>query len=261
MRFSVRTRIVFLVLLTAVVVVVFFVVRPFAQPLAYHHFADQRPLPGIPRFGDVASNLPFALVRVWGLAFLLSARGVASFIERRERWPYLIAFAGLILTFFGSSYYHLQPDNARLVWDRLPIMLTFTAIASAVIAERIEVGLGLALCPVLVAAGLASVLVWYRSELRGAGDLRFYAAMQVWCTLVLLVLLLFPARYTRGADLAAVAGWYALAKVFELLDKPIFAIGRVVSGHTLKHLAAGAASYWILRMLRERTVAVQQSDG
>jgi hypothetical protein len=90
------------------------------------------------------------------------------------------------------------------------------------------------------------------SEARGEGDLRFYAAVQVYSALVLLLALLFPPRYTRGSDLAVVVGFYALAKVLEALDKPIFSLGHIVSGHTLKHLAAATAAYWILRMLQKR---------
>jgi hypothetical protein len=81
--------------------------------------------------------------------------------------------------------------------------------------------------------------------------LRFYAAVQVYSALALLLALLFPPRYTRGSDLAAVVGFYALAKVLEILDKPIFSLGHIVSGHTLKHLAAATAAYWILRMLQK----------
>ena len=32
----------------------------------------------------------------------------------------------------------------------------------------------------------------------------------------------------------------------------VFTLGRPVSGHTLKHLAAAASAYWILRMLKAR---------
>jgi hypothetical protein len=35
-------------------------------------------------------------------------------------------------------------------------------------------------------------------------------------------------------------------------DRPIFAFGHIVSGHTLKHLAAGASGYFVLRMLKKR---------
>jgi hypothetical protein len=82
--------------------------------------------------------------------------------------------------------------------------------------------------------------------------LRFYAAVQVYSALMLLIALIFPAGYTRGYDLAIIFGFYVLAKALELLDKPIFNAGHVVSGHTLKHLAAAAAGYWLLRMLRMR---------
>jgi len=155
---------------------------------------------------------------------------------------------GLLLTSFGSSYYHLAPDNARLVWDRLPMTLVFMPLAAAMIAERISRKAGLWLLPVLTAFGAGSVWQWYASESRGAGDLRMYAAVQAYALLVLLLALLLPARYTRSADLGWVAGFYLLGKVLETADRQVFLLtGRTVSGHTLKHLAAAAAGYWMLR--------------
>jgi hypothetical protein len=241
--------------ITAVVGMVFVFVPRFAQPQSYHSFADRRAFLGIPNFGDVASNLPFAIIGFLGVAFLLqpaSSQNSIRFIDPRERWPYLIAFFGIFLTAFGSSYYHLDPNNARLVWDRLPIMVAFTATAAAMITERVQIHVGLLLLPVFLSLGVASVLLWYASELHGVGDLRFYAAVQVCSTLVLLIVLLFSARYTRGSDLTIVVGLYALAKLLELFDRTVFHALRVVSGHTLKHLAAAGAGYWLLRMLRTR---------
>src|SRR6516164_6118656 len=221
------------------------------QPLSYHNFADHRGWLGIPNFGDVVSNVPFAVVGIWGLIFLF-ARESAEFADSRERWLFVVMFAGLILTALGSGYYHLAPDNARLVWDRIPINIVFMALLAAVIAERVSVGAGLALFPLLELVGVGSVLYWHASELHGHGDLRFYAAVQVYAILILLLALLLPAKYTRGFDFAIVVGLYALAKVFEDADRKIFALGHMVSGHTLKHLAAAAAGFWILRMLEKR---------
>jgi hypothetical protein len=153
-----------------------------------------------------------------------------------------------------SRNYHLAPDNSRLVWDRIPINIVFMALLSAVIAERMTIGMGLALFPVLEIVGVASVLTWRAGELQGHGDLRFYAVVQVYAILILLLSLLFPAKYTRGSDFAVVVGFYVLAKILEESDRQIFALGRTVSGHTLKHLAAAAAGYWILRMLKKREI-------
>jgi hypothetical protein len=159
----------------------------------------------------------------------------------------------MLLTAFGSSYYHLQPDNARLVWDRLPMTIVFMSLVAALIAERINLRVGLRLVPVLLLIGAGSVLQWYLSEVHGVGDLRFYATVQVYSVLFLLMVMLFPPRYTFGWCLAVVAGFYVLAKVLETFDRSIFGmLGHVVSGHTLKHLAAALAGYWILRMLKRR---------
>jgi hypothetical protein len=224
-----------------------------AQPESYHEFADRRPWLGIANFGDVASNVAFAVAGAWGLVFLSTGPGVRSFEDARERWAYFAVFLGLLLTAFGSSYYHLAPDNARLVWDRLPMAVAFMGLVSAMIAERISVPAGVCLLPLLLVVGVGSVLWWWHTETIGAGDLRFYAAVQVYAVLVLPVLLLLPPRYTRGADFLVIFGFYVLAKVFETEDRRIFGLtGRVVSGHTLKHLAAGAAGFWILRMLARR---------
>ena len=130
--------------------------------------------------------------------------------------------------------------------------IVFMSFLSAIVAERINLRAGLWLMPLLLLIGVASVWQWRTSELRGAGDLRFYAAVQAYAVLFLLIALLLPSRYTRGRDLAIIAGFYVLAKILEALDRPIFELGHIVSGHTLKHLAAACAGYLILRMLLKR---------
>jgi hypothetical protein len=252
---SQKASTILLLLLTGVVAVAFSLLPRIPQPQAYHLFADRRGFLGIPNFGDVVSNVPFGVIGIWGLLFLLRSspnEQAGRFLDSRERWPYVLVFIGLLLTAFGSSYYHLSPNNARLVWDRLPMTIAFMAMVAAIIAERISLRAGLWLLPLLLLVGMGSVLQWYASEARSAGDLRFYAAVQTYSALILLLALVFPKRYTRTSDLAVVVGFYALAKALESLDKPIFAMGQIVSGHTLKHLAAAAAGYWILRMLQER---------
>src|SRR5262249_49916016 len=90
---------------------------------------------------------------------------------------------------------------------------------------------------------------------RGAGDLRLYAFVQFYPLVTIpLMLYLFPARYTRSGDVMVALAWYVLAKVLETgpVDQGIFGMGHVVSGHTLKHLAAALGAYWLFRMMRYR---------
>jgi hypothetical protein len=249
---SKRTGVVVLVSLTLVVIIAAMWAPRVAQPLSYHNFADRRAWLNIPNFGDVVSNAGFAIVGVWGLVILLGKPSRVQFVDSRERWPYVIVFAGMLLTAIGSSYYHLAPDNDRLVWDRLPMTVVFMALVAAMIIERISVPIGLVLLAILLLAGIASVVQWHISEINGASDLRFYAALQAYAVLLLLAILLLPPRYTRSSDLAIVVGFYVLAKITEAADRPIFALGQLVSGHTIKHVAAAAAGLWILRMLQKR---------
>ncbi len=222
------------------------------QPLSYHQFADQRAWLGVPNYGDVVSNLAFLIAGIWGLIVAAKQSIAAVFIEPAERWPYVTLFAGLILTAAGSSYYHLAPDNSRLVWDRLPMTMVFMSLVAAIVMERVNVRAGLILLPVLLLAGIASVIQWHLSELRGAGDLRFYGAVQMYAVLVVLLALFMQPRYTRTYDLAIMGAFYVAAKAFELADRAVFSAGHIVSGHTLKHIAAAGAGFWIVRMLTKR---------
>lgn len=232
--------------------------RPaFPQDPSYHNFADQRTLCGIPHCWNVLSNIPFVVVGAWGLWFLTStpaARLAQVFQKRWERWPFLVFFLGITLTGFGSAWYHLQPNNDRLLWDRLPIAVAFMALFAAILGERLGAKLGSLLLWPLVALGISSVLYWHWTETQGHGDLRLYYLVQFYPVLAIpLLVLLFPPQYTRSTDLFIALAWYVVAKICEHpLDAPLYAAGHGVSGHTLKHLLAALGAYWILRMLQLR---------
>jgi hypothetical protein len=239
-----------LIAFTVLCAVAAILVPAIPQPLGYHAFADQRRAFGIVNFCDVASNAGFLVAGLWGLVVVLGGR--AHFEFASERWPWSVFFLGMLLAGLGSSYYHLAPDNDRLFWDRLPMTIAFMGILSSVIAERINLRVGLRLLWPLVVIGALSTLYWHMGELRGVGDLRPYALVQFGTMVAIpLILRLFPPRYTRTVDMAWVIGWYALAKVFEFFDHGFFHVTGV-SGHTLKHLASAVGAWWILRMLQRR---------
>jgi hypothetical protein len=170
-------------------------------------------------------------------------------------------FVGVSFTGLGSAHYHLAPTNNRLFWDRLPMAIAFTSLFTSIIAEWISLRAGRRLFLPLLVAGVGSVVYWHLGELRGVDDLRFYGLVQFFPLLAIpLMLLLFPPKYTRTADLFGAACLYGLAKILELFDAQIFAFPRLVSGHTLKHPASAMAAYWILRMLRTRGPAESLQD-
>jgi hypothetical protein len=226
---------------------------PLPQDPAYHRLADDRAWLGVPNAMNVLSNAGFLVVGALGLAVALRPPAARAFREPGERWPYAVFFGGLLLTGIGSAYYHWEPGNARLAWDRLPLAITMMGLLAAVITERIGPRAGLALLGPLVCLGAGSVAYWHWTEQRGAGDLRLYALVQFYpIVAVPLMLAWLPPRYTRGGDLLGAAATYAAAKVPELLDGWFLSLTHVVSGHTLKHLLAALAGYWVVRMLRHR---------
>ncbi|MEA1890650.1 MAG: ceramidase domain-containing protein [Pseudomonadota bacterium] len=244
---------------------VLFYIDPVSQDPAYHLFADVRSLFGISNFNNVVSNAGFAIVGVIGVFVILGAKQKSLFRQRYDTWPYLIFFTGVALISVGSSYYHLEPSNERLLWDRLPMSVAFMAFCSAVIADRIHNRLGnIWLLALLVVLGMLSLVYWYVTESQGHGDLRFYAFVQFYPILMLpVVLWLFPGhRYTAGRFLGWVIAWYTLSKVLEYYDKEVFDyFGHIISGHTLKHLAAGAGTLVVLHMLLVNPPSITGQQG
>lgn len=218
------------------------------QPAPYHDFADHRTMFGVANFLDVASNTAFVLAGLAGLAVVLR-RGTA-FAADRERWPYAVFFVGMVLTGLGSAYYHLMPDNERLFWDRLPMTVAFMSLVAAQVVDRIDTRTGLALLVPMLLVGAASVFYWRATERAGAGNVMPYAVLQGYSVVILFLLAqLQPSRYTRGNDIYWVFAGYVLAKLLETLDRHLFELGQVASGHTLKHLAAAVAGLVVARML------------
>jgi len=223
------------------------------QPLSYHAFADCRSFGSMPNFLNVISNLPFLVGGTLGIALIV--RGDADFADPRESLPYLVFFVGALFTSLGSAWYHLAPDNPRLVWDRLPMTLGFAGLVSAAIAERADSRAGMRMLWPLLGVGAFTVLYWYATERLGRGNVIPYGLYQGWSVLAIVLLLaLFPARrYSHGHLLAWAAAWYALAKIFESTDLAVFRLTQgLVSGHTIKHVLAAGAVFAILRGLRLR---------
>ena len=251
MSFNQRISILIGTLVFALMIIHF--VTPIPQDPSYHAFADLRSCFGIPNFGDVASNIGFALVGFWGLWFVLGRWGGNIFADRIDASPYILFFTGVALVSVGSVYYHLDPNNAGLFWDRLPMTVAFMAFFTALIADRIHRGTAtLWTMPVLIGLGVLSLVYWNVTEAQGEGDLRYYGLVQFYPILALpLILWLFPkGRYTTGSHLLWVVFWYALAKALEFFDYEVFALlGGLISGHTLKHIAAAISAVVIVRML------------
>jgi len=209
---------------------------PIPQDQEYHQFADKRSLLGVSSFWNVVSNTPFIAIGAIGL-------------RQFSRDPAIvILFLGTLLTGFGSSYYHLDPSDRTLFWDRLPMAISFMAILAITIEERVDARAGAVLLWPLTAIGVLSLLLW-----RWTGDLRLYVWVQFFpCLALPLFFLAFPPKYSGTFYWLIAAALYALAKLFEFYDSAIYSAGSILSGHTLKHLAATAACVAILRYFQKR---------
>jgi hypothetical protein len=243
---------------TATVCVALAMARPIPQDQAYHLFADQRSLFGIVNFADVLSNAAFLLVGVTGLWATNRAYRNGGLGSVFEFAAFVLFFAFVVAVSAGSAYYHLQPDDHRLLWDRLPIALAFMTLFALILSDRLDLGAdsrGVVMAGLLVTAVL-SLVYW-----RASGDLRLYIGVQLVPIAVLPVLcLLFPrSTHVDNRTVWWMLALYIIGKVLELYDRDIYAVtAGAFGGHAGKHLLAAVAVFMVAKRLLD--LASQQRD-
>ncbi|EPS65399.1 hypothetical protein M569_09379, partial [Genlisea aurea] len=238
-----------------VIFIVLMIVTPaIPQSQEYHDFSDHREFFGIPNALNVISNFPFFVIGLIGILLTLY-KNYFNLSLPGERWGWSVFFLGVTAVAFGSSYYHLKPNDDRLVWDRLPMTVAFTSIVAIFIIERVDSHKGTWSIIPLLSVGVISILYW-----RYFDDLRPYALVQfVPCIAIPLMAVLLPPMYSHSTYWLWAAGFYLLAKIEEATDKLIFdSTHRIVSGHTLKHLAAAMVPVFLAVMLAKRVVTEER---
>lgn len=219
---------------------------PIEQDPSYHQFVDVRTVWGITNFWNVISSFLFFIFGIAGLIFLIKRK--LPGIINRLLIAYILFFSGTALIGIGSGFYHLNPSNVTLVWDRLPMSITFMSFFCIVIADHISINLSRWLLWPLLSIALISVLYWYIGELYGYGDLRLYALVQFLPMLILpVVLLLFSSNKVSKIWYWSVIIIYAASKIVEFYDEDIYRLFTgLISGHTIKHVLASLATLCFL---------------
>lgn len=230
-------------------VVALFFIEPISQDLSYHSFVDNNTILGIPNFYNVVSNIPFLIVGIMGLYQLNHLE-----IIPEMGLAYWLLFFAVALVAFGSGYYHLNPSNHTLVWDRLPMTIAFMSLFAIIISEFVNpISGNLWLFPLIV-VGVFSVFYWQWTESNGAGDLRLYALVQFLpITIIPLILLMYPSKFSHVSGYWWLLVAYVLAKVFEYYDAQIYDLtSQLISGHAIKHVVAAIGMYVLLVSYKKR---------
>jgi hypothetical protein len=237
---------------TAAALVAFFLLSsPVPQDPSYHQFADGRTLLGVSNFWNVMSNLPLMVIGLWGTLIVFRHHNIVC-LPGLEL-AYIVFFTGILLTAFGSAYYHLNPANDPLVWDRLPMTIGFAGLFSVILGEFVSPRIGRTILIPLLLIGIASVEYWAYTETNGQGDLRPYVVVQFLpMILVPAILLTYKPAIGSAKYFWYMLLFYVLAKLFEFIDSELYAASGVISGHSLKHVFAAMAPATLLYALMKR---------
>jgi len=225
----------------------------YQQEQNYHQFADNRVFFGIPNGLDVMSNLAIVFPGIAGIAFVHERqKNKYEWADKFEPTILYCMFFGMVLTFFGSVWFHLEPSNSTLVWDRLGMVIIMACYCSLIIFDRFDSNLAKKVHFPLILIGFSSVFIWQYFD-----DLRFYFAFKVQLFILVFILLKYGEEsYNRSKDYILSLALFGLATIFEFNDGVVFDALIIISGHTLKHIVAGIALWWIMRMTRERKLSI-----
>lgn len=208
---------------------------PIAQDPAYHLFADRRAWLGLSNGQNTWSNLPFLLagtLRLWRLRDLPAGLRPAAWVM----------VSGLLAVGFGSAWYHLDPNDQTLVWDRLPISIAFAGAMGLIATDQISQHTRRWLW-LLISVSVLSVGFWAVT-----GDLRLYVLVQFGGLLWILQCLWFgQGGVLRKSWLWSALACYMLAKVFEMADAWCWQLSaQQWGGHMVKHVLAGLGAFCLV---------------
>lgn len=220
-------------------------IKEMPQNISYHLFADDRVIADIPNFWNVLSNIPFLIIGSAGIYYLLRNKNYLKLNSLGIN--YIAFFVGIFFIGIGSANYHLNPTNDSIVWDRIPMTVSFMSFFAIIIGEFINHKKGSLLLFPLIGIGIGSVVYWHYSESMNAGDLRLYFVVQFFpMFLIPLILLLFKQKSGSVLFIWLVLFTYLLAKIFEMYDSTVFEFTEVLSGHTIKHFFAALGPFLFL---------------
>jgi hypothetical protein len=225
-------------------IAIFIFMKPIPQDVTYHHFANDNTIFGIANFWNVLSNIGFVILGLLGVYFIRKNN-----INNPIIWT---LFVGVVLTGLGSAYYHYAPNNATLVWDRLPMTIVFTSFFALIYGWCFCTKMGFKIWLVSLVAGIYSVFYWQYTEHEFRGDLRLYAIVQF--LPILLIAIIVATNFKKHTFLlkpiSMIVLWYVIAKLLEHFDVYLFETTNFFSGHPIKHLAAAVATFYMYKMVR-----------
>jgi hypothetical protein len=239
-----KSQINLLYAISIVAIVAIFFVKPIPQSQEYHCFADRLTFFSIPNFWNVISNLPFVIIGSFGMIKIINSQKNNP-IQSSFVW----FFAGIILTGFGSAFYHYNPNDATLIWDRLPMTISFMSFLSIIISEFINWEFGKKMLYPFLIIGVSSIVYWIVFQ-----DLRPYVLIQ-FLPISLIPIILFLSKKNQNLKkyfwLILMA--YVVAKFLESYDLFIYtSTYKLISGHTLKHFAAAIAPFIFYKFVKEK---------
>lgn len=232
--------------ISLVIIIFIFFNYPVHQDLSYHNFAEQKILGNIPHFTDVITNLSFAFVGI--LLFLKYKNNEEHYASQRILF-YLFCFSAFALC-LGSGFYHWNPNNYGLLFDRITMLLGFALIfLDTTIRYKIFSHTNLFTKIFLIELLFLITLVpWVMVDRL---ELYIFAQFFVMSVMPLLAIKNFREGGNQYKHILMMFLFYSIAKFFEFFDYFFYQLINI-SGHSIKHICYALALYYFGKDILKR---------
>ncbi|CAA6671676.1 unnamed protein product [Spirodela intermedia] len=223
---------------------------------SHHQYADMRNFLGVPNTLNVLTSFPLLMVGVVG--FVLCLHGSCFGISvKGETWGWAFFYAGVVGLAFGSSYYHLKPDDSRVTWEVFPMMISIVSLFSTLVVERVDERLGLTCLFSLMSLVLGSI-----AYERTFDDLRLRMTLTFIPSISIPALaFVFPAKYSHSRYWFWAAGLYLVAKFVASADMKVYwSTSYIISGHSLAHINLALVPILLSLMLWFRNIKIPRDS-
>ncbi|KAJ3694100.1 hypothetical protein LUZ60_009580 [Juncus effusus] len=238
-------------------IILLLVTPRFPHDPSLHLFADMRTLlAGVPNTLNVLTTYPLLLFGMPALVLCLFG-GWFGISLKGEVIAWGFYFAGNAIAGFGSAYYHLKPDDDRIIWDKLPMMVSSCSFVSLLVIERVNERLGLTCLFSLLALSIISIICE-----RVFDDLRLCIMMYLMpCIAIPAMVFFFPPKYTFSRFWFLATGFYLLARFEGFADRKVYSANRYfISGHSLEHLCLATVTFVLTLMLSFRSIRIARDS-
>jgi hypothetical protein len=248
----------FLAVITLLVVIPYFLFP--SSLFTRHSYTDQRSLCGLNNAFNVLSNLVLIAAGCYWLNWIFRTKNISLKCRKGlyETRLYATFFAAVILAGIQSAWYHLFQSQLGLLGTYLLSNIVMLSLLSAIIAERVNLRIGLHSCIPFIFISMLISFYWYIYQTDNQLSHLWYFLTYLIPSLSIMTIIVARPKYGGIKHITFAFCNTFIALGVSCLDEAIYTLTRhMISGQSLHNIYLGIAAIYIGCYLEQRSIYVR----